>query len=251
MKTYLKYNLIIFGILIFIIIFLFIYQTNMLVEGFQTNKWSDELTNRFLEFQNTINENDHQYNLKVLQQQATSEEAEYLLKNGYWPWSDEIKYLYMDAVSRNKIIKVQPKVALDYAMKVYNENAVKKLLSWNTKEGQFLLYGALLGNKSNHWEEPYNDASYSLIKCDITNKPVMKKLTYYASNGYLLPKENIIENKDIPKELPGFNFFKNVCNPCNVFKGDGVYDCPFLIQTSSKPEWNNITSIWRKLWNIK
>jgi hypothetical protein len=237
MKTYLKYNLIIFGILILFILFLFIYKTNMLVEGFIQQHWQDDLVKRFTEFQNTVYKNDYQYNLKILQQQATPEEAEHLLKTGYWPWSDETKYLYMDAVFHNKIIKIEPGIALDYAMKIYNENAVKKLLSWNTKEGQFLLYGALLGNKT--------DPSYNLIRCDETD---MKKLTYYASNGYLVPSETIIENKDIPKELPGFNFFKNICNPCNVFKDDGVYDCPFIIQTASKED--NISTIWRKLWNI-
>lgn len=239
MKTYLKYNIFIL-IIILVYYFLFIYPIK---EGFIQHQWSDDLTNRFLEFQNTINKNDHQYNLKVLQQQATPKEAEHLLKTGYWPWSDETKYLYIDAVSRNKIIKIEPDVALDYAMKVYNENAVKKLLSWNTKEGEFLLYGALLGKKNNI--NLNLDNSYSLIKCDGID---MKKYTYYASNGYLLPNESIIENRNIPNELPGFKFYKNVCNPCNVFKGDGMYDCPFIINT--KDETDTISTIWRKLWNI-
>jgi hypothetical protein len=258
-----KYNLQIILILILILIilfyFLFIYQNqkNMLVEGYRflnSNKWSDDLKKRFIEYQNTVNNNSHRYNLKVLESQAKPEEVEHLLKTGYWPWSDEIKYLYMDAVFHNKIIKIQPDDALDYAMKIYNENAVKKLLSWNTKEGEFLLYGAYNKDKGKEDLSLTNfdlDASYSLIRCGNTetNKPVMKKYTYFASNGYLLPSESIIENKNIPDELRGFKFYNNVCNPCNVFKDDDNYNCPFIINTKEDKE-NNISTIWRKLWNI-
>jgi hypothetical protein len=165
------------------------------------------------------------------------------LKTGYWRWSDEIKYLFMDAIFHHKIIKVQPDVALNNAMKIYNENAMKKILSWNADEGLFLLYG--VSNRKNSLDLDI-DSSYSIIKCDTNNNnSIMKKYTYYASNGYSQPTETIIENKNIPNNIPFFKFYNNICNPCNVFHGDGIYTCPFSIS-----ETNSISPIWRKLWNI-
>ena len=56
--------------------------------------WSRDLMTRFNTFQNTVNLNDHQFNLKVLQEQASPEEAESLLKNGHWPWSQDTQTKY-------------------------------------------------------------------------------------------------------------------------------------------------------------
>jgi hypothetical protein len=242
MKLFLQYYYIIIITIIIISLYFFIFRFPS-YEGMQINRksWTPELTKRFLEFQNQ-NQNTYQYNLKVIQSQATPEEVEHLLETGYWPWSDEIKYLYMDAIFHNKIIKVQPDVALENAMKIYNENAVKKLLSWNTNEGQFLLYGYNTKQKLTDFNY---DTSYSIIKCDGIDNSVMKKYTYYASNGYLQPTETIIDNQNIPNEIDGFQFYNNICNPCNVFVNDGIYNCPFTINKD-----NNISTIWRKLWNI-
>ena len=109
-----------------------------LVEGFT---WSRNTINKFNVYQDTVNLNANQFNMSVLQEQASEDEAKELLITGYWPWSDDTKKQYIEGVWQNPIIKFQPEAALDYAMKLYNETAAKRLLSWNTKEGKFLLYG--------------------------------------------------------------------------------------------------------------
>jgi hypothetical protein len=244
MKLDLNYNIIntkysYYNILLLILLVLFFYyfffHPRTIIEGFT---WSDNLIQRFLKFQATVNDNNHQYNIKVVQDQASPEETEHLLKTGYWPWSNETKYLYMDAVYHNPIIKIEPHVALDYAMKTYNESAAKQLIFWNTNEGKFLLHGAISKHIDRNIPSENIDNSYNIIKCDYTNKkflePVMKKFTYYSNNGYSLPSENIIENENIPKELPGFKFTNKVCNPCNVFNEPPDYSCAFKINLNEE-----------------
>ena len=157
------------------------------------------------------NQNRNQYNLTQLQRQATPEEAEELLKTGFWPWPDDLKQLYIEKVSDNPIIKIEPQYALNYAMKLYNKNAVTELLAWNTKEGHLLLYG-----------------TQNNIKCSPDS--VMQK------GGTEIKIENI------PNEIPGFSFVKGSCNPCLALDAD--FSCPFKLGDDS------ISEPWRKLWNL-
>ena len=45
--------------------------------------------------------------------------------------------LYLDAIAQNPMVRILPQESLDNMMKVYNENAMRQILSWNTKEGDF------------------------------------------------------------------------------------------------------------------
>ena len=205
-------------------------------EGFT---WSRDLVTRFNTYQETVNLNDNQFNLKVLQDQASPQEAEQLLKTGYWPWSQDTQDQYFEAVWQNPIIKFFPGAALDYAMKLYNETAVKRLMSWNTKEGQFLLYGGKSGDNS-------------VIKCseDPDKNPVLQKMTlngYNLWNGYKNTSTTNIKNEDIPKEMPGFSFVKNSCNPCSALNNPADYSCPFKLNVKGD---NETSAVWKNLWNI-
>lgn len=161
-----KYNYHFFKIFFFIILIIAIILFNSftkikLKEGFDSSMgWPNELVQRFISYQRTVNLNNDQYDLDILQKQATPEEAEQLLRTGFWPWPDDLKYEYLDKVWQNPIIKFEPSFALDYAMKLYNKAAARELLAWNTKEGQFLLYGANIG----HTEGFPKDVNNSL-KC--------------------------------------------------------------------------------------
>ena len=209
-------------------------------EGFT---WSRDLITRFNTYQETVNLNDTQFNLKVLQDQASPEETEQLLKTGYWPWSQYTQDQYYEAVWQNPIIKFFPGAALDYAMKLYNETAVKRLMSWNTKEGQFLLYGGKSGGKS---------GDNSVIKCsdDPDKDPVLQKTTldgYNLWNGYKNTSTTNIKNDDVPKEMPGFSFVKNSCNPCSALNEPADYSCPFKLNVKGD---NETSAVWKNLWNI-
>ena len=52
--------------------------------------WPKNLVHRFKIYQKTVSKNVKQYNMYVLQQQASAEEAETLINTGYWPWPDEL-----------------------------------------------------------------------------------------------------------------------------------------------------------------
>lgn len=202
-----------------------------IAEGFSNSgSWSDDLINRFNLYQATVNDNRNRYNLEVLQEQATPLEAETLLKTGYWPWSSETKYEYTDAMWHHQIIKVNVGQALDYAMKTYNETAAKRLLSWNTKEGKFLLYGG-------------KGSKYDTIKCssDLKMIGVIKKnfTDDYIENS--VP----IADADIPNQMPGFSFVNGVsCNPCIALDYD--YSCPFKLNVKGD---DKMSSIWSRLWS--
>ena len=120
-----------------------------LVVGKEGFVWSRDIIKKFDLYQDTVNLNANQFNMSVLQEQASEDEAKELINTGYWPWSEDTKKQYVEAVWQNPIIKFEPGAALDYAMKLYNETAAKRLLSWNTKEGQFLLYGSNANGSAN------------------------------------------------------------------------------------------------------
>jgi len=236
--------------------------SNQFKEGFElVNTWPEDLIQRFLIYQRTIGENNYSYNIDIVQKQATAKEAEDLLKNGYWYWPDYLKEEYMEKVKRNNLIKIDPKVSLDSAMKVYNQNAMKELLAWNAKEGNLLLYGVDLGVTDGLPENLHNT-----IKCsnDKTGNTVMQKKVYTGVNlwnGYSDYKLTNLKNEDLPDEIPGFSFVKSPCNPCSNLDLDrSSYICPFEIRIKKDPHSDlssnsdfksrGISRIWKDLWNL-
>lgn len=253
-----KNRLILYIILALLVILYHYLIYTKVIDGFTNiNGWTDNLTNKFLKYQNTVFENNYQFNISELQKQATPEEVDHLLKTGYWPWPDDLKYLFLDAVARQPIIKAVPGDALDDAMKLYNKQSARRLLAWNTKEGSFLLQGIIAPNQTGV-NQSFLSRNKDTIKC---GKDGLVKTTY---NGYSLLStvETPIANKDIPKEVPGFTFVKNTCNPCVAIDDD--FSCPFQINVDysqnvnkkrltnivSSDNNNTISTIWAKLWNL-
>lgn len=225
------------------------------VEGFV---WSKDTVKNFNEYQDTVNLNNSQFNMRVLQEQATEDEAKELLRTGYWPWSETTKKQYIEGVWQNTMLKFDPDTALDYAMKLYNENAAKKLLSWNTKEGQFLLYGSNVNNDTgniigidsdgNGISDAGKLAQKGVIKCSDDPKSVLQKTTingYDLFNGYKNTTTVNIDTKYIPNEVPGFTFVKGECNPCAPLYSD--YSCPFKLNVEGN---NEISDVWKELWSL-
>jgi hypothetical protein len=215
-----------------------------LKEGFV---WSRDTVKKFNVYQNTVNLNNNQFNMEVVQEQASEDEAKEMMKTSYWPWSEDTKKQYVEAVWSNPIIKFQPEAALDYAMKLYNETAAKRLLSWNTKEGQFLLYGGT--NDADNSSE--NDritvtGTKNIIKCSDDRHPVLQKKIYNDRMLWPSSTENI-KNEDIPNQMPGFSFVKGPCNPCSVLNDNPDYSCPFQLNVKGD---NETSDVWKNLWNI-
>lgn len=125
-------------------------NTNTTTEGFvlppsfapplpTDRRWPPDLVRRFLAFQKTVNQNVRQYNLDELQRQATAAEAETLLRTGMWPWTDEVRRLYLARVARHPIIRQSLPDALKEARQTYCQRAAVELLAWNTHEGKLLM----------------------------------------------------------------------------------------------------------------
>jgi hypothetical protein len=240
-------------VFVLLIISIIIFNSfNKLEEGFSNSVnnfgWPDELVQRFISYQRTVNLNDHQFDLDILQKQATPGEAEHLLRTGFWPWPDDLKYEYMDKVWQNPIIKFAPSFALDYAMKLYNQTAARELLAWNTKEGQFLLYGANIG----YTEDMPKDVNNSL-KCvpdKDNNSFSIKKIVYkYMNlwNGYMEYDIKGLKPEDIPGEMKGFSFVKEPCDPCKALNSPGDFSCPFKLNVEGD---DSISWPWKNLWKL-
>jgi hypothetical protein len=234
-------------ITIFIYLFIFKYKlTNS--ESFENPNiilWSDDLKERFIKYQRTVGENNYIYNLHVLQKQVSPEEAEEYLKSGYWEWPEYLKDLFKEKVRRNNLIKVDPGIALENALKVYNKNAMKEMIAWNSKEGNFLLYGVNVGPNINIKCGTDDKSGNSLLQ-----KVIHKDSVYYKTN---------IENQNIPNIVPGFSFINEPCNPCSALDSD--YSCPFEIKikkdkysdlgSNSDFRQIGISKIWKELWSIQ
>jgi hypothetical protein len=239
-NVYAKYLMIF--ILLFIGWYIFFHNKNRVIEGFT---WSKETIHDFLEYQNTMNANNYKFDMKVLQDQVPESEVKEFLKTGLWPWSNSTKYLYMDAIAKSPLIKMDPTIGLNYGMKLYNETAAKRLLSWNTKEGKFLLHGGLLGNSLNMPPDVQN-----IIRCSPeAHKSVMQKTVYTGFNDWNGYKNSItldIPNEEIPLEMPGFQFVKEACNPCVALQSND-YSCPFRLRVKGDTE---VSEIWQDLWGL-
>jgi hypothetical protein len=240
-----------FLLLILLVVSILIFNSySKKIDGFQNSniKWSPDLIQRFIKYQQTVNENNTQFDLDILQKQATPEEAEEMLRTGYWPWPDDLKKQYIDNVWASPIIKIEPQYALDYAMKIYNEDTVREMLAWNTKEGHFLLYGGDLGVTDGLPKNVRNT-----IKCstDMNDNSVMQKKVYTNMNdwnGYTGETVTTVEPANIPKEMPGFNFVNGPCNPCVALNSPGDFSCPFKINVKDKG--NDISDVWKTLWDV-
>jgi hypothetical protein len=219
--------------LIFIYFYLSLGFKKVGFQNYNNVQWSNDLIKRFNIYQTTINKNVNQFDLSLLQKQATPEEAEEYIKTGKWEWSNELKDLYIETIWSSPIIKIDPQIALDYAMSIYNKNAVTELLAWNTKEGEFLLYGGKIDPNTS-------------IKCSYDNQSVIQKQTFLGTTNNLKPE-------DIPKEFPGFSFINGPCNPCSVFddldKTNSITNnkCPFKLDINGD---NNVSPIWEKIWKL-
>jgi len=228
-----------------------------LIEGFQ---WSPDSIYKFKVLQSTINPKSH-FDMIMIQNQASEEEGKELIKNGFWPWSKETEYLYLDAVAREPIIRITPGFSMQNAKTIYNENAIKQMLSWNTKEGQFLLNGSFVNNNNNNSNDNNENNDFKSIRDEIkcfsyVDKPSkLKKIKIDGLqrlgpekdllNGYKKEQIISIENENIPNEMPGFSFIGKPCNPCAPLDND--YSCPFRLNVKGD---DNVSDIWKILWKL-
>jgi len=202
-------------------------RENNITEGFV---WSRETIDKFKTFQRQHKDR-VQYNMKILQEQASEQDALDLINDGHWPWSDAIKQKYKKVVEQSPIMKTPPGEALAYNQAIYPQTAMEKMLFWNSPEGKFALHGGNIGSTvtSGLYHVP-NTLTCEYIDSMAQNEPQMVKTEYTGYNvwnGFKNSIRKIIQNKDIPDEMPGFQFNGAPCNPCGALEND--FSCDFKI----------------------
>jgi hypothetical protein len=136
-----------YGFVLFLCL-LIIYRFSLLLpkkEGFQ---WSPQSKNDFLLIQNTLNRG-KVFDIDLIENnQASEEEVEYYNRTGFWPWSNEVDELYKEAINKNPFVRTYSGDSLMETKKIYNQAAILRILSMQSKEGQFLINGVQIKNEN-------------------------------------------------------------------------------------------------------
>lgn len=228
-----------FYIVFFFLLVLLLIWINKKKEPFV---WSDETKCNYEKYVTFFPDN--RFNLNVMQQNASEDEVKHLFEYNKYPWSQKIKDIYLDNVSHNKITNIQPNFSLLQNQKIYPEKAITQKLSYNTKEGDFLLYGSVLPSNKNNNKEitlTYNDN----IKCNFDKNGT--SFMEYTHNEPYQRKTKKLNNEELEEIIPGFSFVNGTCNPCSPLEDTPQYNCPF---TLNKKGDTTISPIWKLLWNI-
>lgn len=231
-----------FGFLmILIIISISIYLSDT-KEGFD-NIWSPDLIREFLNYQDLHNPN-YIYDVNIIQQQVSPEEVEQYFQTGHWIWTPETDEIYLQMIKRDSGISFDPPSALEKAKRIYNERAIKDLLAWNTKEGQFIINGAIIGHNDKLPENINN-----LLQCNKDGNMVkVMKEAIPIQPEYMIENKTNVNPEDIPSLLTGFKFLEEPCNPCSILQEDiPNYNCKFSLDIGDQ---GTISPIWAYLWNI-
>ena len=264
-KTYLPYLLILLGILVvvyFWIIPSFIQMTSKSIEreGYISSNWPRKTIEDFLNFEKTKNPN-LIFDVDVIQQQATQDEVNTLIKTGKWPWDEETKTLYTDALKANTMLKTSPKETMDKSMEIYNQKIIREMISWSSPEGQFMLRGAYAVDAGSDKPQDNGSGTYgvnsglvtktnNLIRCgmDPTNKVSLQQIQNTGTNpvtGADKKKTTTLDFTKLPTLLPGFRFINAPCDPCSALDSPPKYTCAFSL-TDKSP-----SPIWSSLWGVK
>ena len=249
-----------YGILIGVIL-LVIYRFSYLLQSKEGFTWTTQSEQDFLQIQKTINTN-KVFDTKIIQEsQASQQEVDYFNKYGMWPWSQTVINMYIDAVETNPYVRTYSKDSINYARKIYNQAAILRLLSMQTKEGQFLINGVMVQNVSGNQYETlpsgFGTFGYKsglignmkddIIKCESNNNG-LERITYTGkgSLGQQTKKVTNVDYNDLEGLIPGFTFINSPCNPCGALKQIPDYSCPFNLEVKNKP--STISEVWEYLW---
>ena len=212
-----------------------------LKEGYTSSTWSNELIEKFLAYQYFHNPK-YIFDIDILQKQVSSKEAEEYLTIGKWVWSPKVENMYKNYIIQSQYVSINTNASLENAQQIYNEKAITKLMAWNSKEGQFILNGAVIGHSKNLPKNINNQ-----IKCNENGqmiKIINKNMDIYP--GYMIQEKTVLPSEDIPKTLAGFRFIDNPCNPClQKIQDSNNKNCKFKLNVGDGGE---ISSIWKYLW---
>jgi hypothetical protein len=215
---------------------------------YQATTWTPETVYNYLLTQKINNEHII-YDPIILQQNATQEEAEYFLKNGFWPWTNETKDDYIKKLNQNRMLRTFPNESLNIYQRIYPEKTIQEMLKWNTPEGKFVLEDTVINKTQNEKRASdkgmgtfgfssglLNPESNKIIGCrklkgDQTDEPYLivpnKKRGEYSQ---VLPKYKRLDYAQLPELIDNFTFEKGPCNPCTLLNQPPDYSCQFTIK---------------------
>lgn len=217
----------------------------------------------FLNIQHTINPR-IVFDMEIIKKQASQLELDYFLKNGMWPWSQDVIDLYTEAINKNKFIRTYSGDSINYTRKIYNQAAILQLLAMETKEGSFLISGVEIhGGPKNDLEDlpsGYGDFGYQsglkkhmnqLIKCNINDNgnAYLEKTEYTGTGGIFgeqTSKKSPVDYNNLESEIPGFKFLNGPCDPCKAMNSTPDYSCPYSLDI--KGSSSGVSSVWKYLW---
>ena len=256
-----KYGLMLALILIIFTRFVDIVRSKNGKEGFELSQISQ---NDFLHIQHTINPK-IVFDMEIIKKQASQTELDYFLKNGMWPWSQDVINLYTEAVNKNPFIRTYSGDSVNYARKIYNQAAILRLLSIETKEGNFLISGVQInGGPKNDLEDlpsGYGDFGYQsglkkhmnpVIKCNVDNNgnASLEKTVYTGIGGIFgeqTSKKSPVDYNNLESEIPGFKFLNGPCDPCKAVNFSSQdYSCPYSLDIKCVEP--GASGVWKKLW---
>jgi hypothetical protein len=255
-----RYGLMLGLILIIFTRFVDIVQSKNGKESFELSQISQ---NDFLHIQHTINPKII-FDMEIIKKQASQSELDYFLKNGMWPWSQDVINLYTEAINKNNFIRTYSCDSLNYARKIYNQAAILLLLSMETKEGSFLTSGVQInGGPKNDLEDlpsGYGDFAYQsglkehmnpVIKCNIDDNgnASLEKTEYTGVGGIFgeqTSKKSPVDYNNLESEIPGFKFLNSPCDPCKALNSTADYSCPYSLDV--KGGRSGVSSVWKYLW---
>ena len=236
-------------------------------EGFELSPELSKLKERvFLKIQHTINPK-IVFDMEIIKKQVRPIELDYFLKNGMWPWSQEVIDLYTDAINRNTFIRTYSGDSVNYARKIYNQNAILQLLSMETKEGDFLISGVQIndGPKNNNEDLPSGFGNFGyksglikhmnpVIKCNIDdNGNASLEKTEYTGKGGIFgeqtSKKSSVDYNNLESEIPGFKFLNGPCDPCKALNSSSDYSCPYNLDIKGVEP--GASSVWKYLWGSR
>ena len=257
-----RYGVII-GIILIVIYRFFQLSSNNIRENFT---WNQDSENNFLELQQTIHRN-KVFDTDLIKTQASQEEVDYFNSNAMWPWSQKTIDLYTEAIKRNPYIRTYSGDAVNYARRIYNEAAILRIISEQTKEGKFLLNGILVsdpsGNNMESLPSGYGEFAYKsglledksadVIKCNMSNNndAVLERIKYTGKGATYGEQTAIVTPVDynlLEYIIPGFKFLNKPCNPCVAVNQVPDYSCPFKLSLKNQSAF--VSDVWQYLWNV-
>ena len=255
--------------IILLLIFIVIYRILTLSSKMNSKEgftWNQTSINNFLDIQKLINPQ-IVFDASEIQKQASQKEVNYFIENGQWPWTNETKELYKQSLNTNPYVRTSPEDAINTISTIYNEKAILEMLSWQTKEGQFLLNGVSVHNGKknpkqdlpNGWGDyAFNSKQISknnnIVKCSYNKDGdlSMQETQYEGNSGILynhVKKYTPLDYNDLEKIVPGFSFLNGPCNPCDALKDPPSYDCAFNLDIRGSKK--GISPVWKYLWNLQ